>query len=101
MVRLDINLINELIKSSNEVELEKQINHLSSMDTKSRIVGIIDIIDECYDVSFIKNHLVGKFEKELYAIKKVNRNSKGNNNSSEELTIEVLKVFKSENWEIY
>ena len=101
MVRLDINLINELIESSNEVELEKQINHLSSMDTKSRIVGIIDIIDECYDVSFIKNHLVGKFEKELYAIKKVNRNSKGSNNSSEELTIEVLKVFKSENWEIY
>lgn len=46
MVRLDVNLINELIESSNEVELEKQINHLSSMDTKSRIVGIIDIIDE-------------------------------------------------------
>ncbi len=101
MVRLDVNLINELIESSNEVELEKQINHLSSMDTKSRIVGIIDIIDECYDVSFIKNHLVGKFEKELYAIKKVNLNSKGDNNSSEDLTKEVLKVFKSENWEIY
>ncbi len=101
MVRLDVNLINELIESSNEVELEKQINHLSSMDTKSRIVGIIDIIDECYDINFITNYLVGKFEKELYAIKEVNRNSKGNNNSSEELTIEVLKIFKSENWEIY
>lgn len=101
MVRLDVNLINELIESSNEVELEKQINHLSSMDTKSRIVGIIDIIDECYDINLIKNHLVGKFEKELYAIKKVNFKSKGDNKSSEELTVEVLKIFKSENWEIY
>jgi hypothetical protein len=52
-------------------------------------------------LSFIKNHLVGKFEKELYAIKKVNLKSKGDNNSSEDLTKEVLKVFKSENWEIY
>ena len=101
MVRIDVNFINELIKSSNEIELEKQFKHLSSMNTKSRIVSVIDIIDDCDDISFIKNHLIDKFEKELYAIKLVNRNSKDNNNTSEELTEEVLKIFKSENWEIY
>ena len=99
IVRVDIEKINELIGLGEEDLLKEQMKHIADMNTKSRIISLIDIIDNCDNLYIIKNLLATMFINEFKAIKIVNQDV--GNYTSEELADKVLLIFKAENWEIY
>lgn len=101
MVKIDVNVINELIRNNDVKELKQQMKHLAEMNTKSRLISLINLIDNCNDVSALKEYLGTMFKNELLAIKLVNKDCKTDENSAEHLTEKALKIFKSENWEIF
>lgn len=99
ITRIDTGKINELTKIDEKDLLKEQMKHIADMNTKSRVIALIDIIDNCDNLDTIKNLLATMFINEFKAIKDANKG--GGNCTSEELADKVLTIFKAENWEIY